>query len=214
MGDSIYINLYMSNLSTVPFKPAPVIIRQETNYPLDGSIKITINPERSSSFALKLRIPYWIRNQAVPGNLYSYLENKPGDFQLMVNGKNEVPVIENGYIILLRYWSEGDAVELNFPMTVRQIIANDQVVDDRNKVSFEYGPFVYCAEEIDNGKQVDEFLSDENSKMSLEYRKDFLGGINLMHAESEQDKCNLVLIPYYLWSNRGAGKMKVWFPRK
>jgi DUF1680 family protein len=21
------------------------------------------------------------------------------------------------------------------------------------------------------------------------------------------------LIPYYLWSNRGVGKMKVWFPR-
>lgn len=212
--DNLYVNLYISNQSQIEINGNDMIVILETNYPSDGRIKLTLNSEKAETFTMKLRIPHWIRNQAVPGDLYSYLENKPGEFQLSINGKSEKPIIDNGYIQITREWSKGDRIELDFPMTVKRIVANEFVTDDLNKVSLEYGPLVYCAEETDNGKQMDNLVVGDSMQFRVEFNNVLLGGVNLINDNSGPEENNLVLVPYYLWSNRGVGNMKVWFPRK
>jgi uncharacterized protein len=212
--DNLYVNLYMANKATIEIKSTALTLIQKTRYPDDGDISLEVNPANTATFTLYLRIPYWIRKQAVPGDLYSYLKDEPVDFQLTINGKSEKPVIENGYIKISREWSKRDEIQLNFPMQVKRIIANEQVVDDHDKVALEYGPLVYCAEEIDNGKQLDAFTVGDSMKTEVEYRNDLLGGINRIKVSTGKENGSLILLPYYLWSNRGIGKMKVWLPRE
>jgi DUF1680 family protein len=98
------------------------------------------------------------------------------------------------------------------------------VSENHNHLAFEYGPLVYCAEEIDNPQGIDDILLDQNEIFSPEYKKDLLNGINILTGQAYLDngkaagmvkqdrKATVVLVPYYAWSNRGVGKMKVWLP--
>ncbi len=96
------------------------------------------------------------------------------------------------------------------PMSVREVTANANVKDDSNKVAFEYGPFVYCAEEADN-KQIDQISIPGNLILQKERKILLSDRVNMLKGTAGGNE--LTLIPYYMWSNRGAGKMKVWFPK-
>jgi DUF1680 family protein len=210
-GNNLYINLYMANHAEIDLNNLKLTIQQETGYPNDGNIKIVLHPDRTVNFDILLRVPHWMRNMAVPGDLYSYMPDKQPEIQLRINGKAESVAIENGYIRLSRQWSEGDSINLEFPMQVKRIIANPKVIDDIKRVSFEYGPLVYCAEEIDNGSQLNDFRVSGTDKIQVDYQNNLLGGTNTITLNQKGTGKELVLIPYYLWSNRNTGKMLVWF---
>jgi len=77
---------------------------------------------------------------------------------------------------------------------------------------------VYCMEEIDN----EVYFNDPNEAYLLpggfnaEYSEDLLNGVvSISGTASFRNKGDLVditAIPYYAWSNRGQGQMKVWLP--
>jgi DUF1680 family protein len=51
-------------------------ITQQNNYPWDGGLAFTVDPASSSmDMNLKIRIPGWAQNQAVPSDLYSYQQH-------------------------------------------------------------------------------------------------------------------------------------------
>lgn len=204
--DSLYINLFVSNNALVKINDNNIKINQKTSYPWEGKVVITVNPEKSTPFTLKVRIPGWAQNEPVPGDLYSYANEQTGDIVLKVNGENIGLQMEKGFAVISREWKEGDQVELNLPMKVRKVIANEMVADKSNKVAIEYGPIVYCAEEIDNRKIADVTIAGE-TVFNVERKKLLTENVNLVTAGEVK------LIPYYLWSNRGTGKMKVWFPQ-
>jgi len=209
-NDSLYINLFISNNTLVSVNGEKIEVTQQTEYPWNGKITVSINPEMEKTFTLKLRIPGWAQNKTVPGNLYSYLNDNSGKVTLMINGAEEKIKINNGYTEVSRKWSKGDKVELILPMFVHKVIANEKVKDDSNKVAFEYGPRVYCAEEIDN-KNISSIAIPDESHFTITPKKVLSENVISLKANINGDE--LTLIPYYLWSNRGIGKMKVWFPR-
>jgi uncharacterized protein len=215
--DSIYINLYMSNQAHVLVKGTMVDISQQTDYPWNGRITVVVNPEKKSSFTLKIRIPGWAKNNAVPGNLYKFLKEDSGKIVLQINGNNEKQVVRNGYLEITKDWVKGDKIDLLLPMTLHRVIADKKVQEDSNKVAFEYGPIVYCAEEIDNNKQLSNVSIPDNAELSIENRSILSNSVNIITGKVDVrnsiQSYNLTLIPYYIWSNRGVGKMKVWFPR-
>ena len=128
----------------------------------------------------------------------------------MYNGE-EIELKQNkGYAVISREWNTGDKIELNLPMVVKKVIANPMVKDDSNKVAFECGPIVYCAEEIDN-KNIENIKIPDNIDLSIEQSVILNEKINEMKGKVNQSE--FTLIPYYIWSNRGIGKMKVWFAR-
>ena len=209
--DSLYINLFITNSAEVSIDGEQMEIAQQSDYPWNGQVNISINPERTKKFTLKIRIPGWAQNEAVPGDLYSYLNNEQVKILLNVNGKAESLKLNKGYAEISRKWNEGDKVELNLPMSIHKVIANEQVKDDSNKVAFEHGPMVYCAEEIDN-KQISDISIPDNLIANIK-EKTILSN-KVIAIEGKVKNKEFALIPYYLWSNREIGKMKVWFPRK
>ena len=159
---------------------------------------------------LKIRIPGWAENKPVPSDLYSYMSNVVGNVSLKVNGKEVKIKMNKGYAEITRKWSKGDKVELVLPMMIHEVIANKKVKADINKVAFEYGPIVYCAEEIDN-KYISDLSIPDNVNANIQ-EKTILSN-KVISIKGKANNREFTLIPYYIWSNRGVGKMKVWFPR-
>ena len=206
-GNTVFVNLFMSNKASIPVNGKTVEIEQKTDYPWNGKVNISVKPKKSQNFTLKIRIPGWVQNDVAPGGLYSY-RNAPSDepYRVLLNGNAVESRIENGYVEISRKWTENDRIELFFPMKVRQVVAIEQVKDVLGLSSIEYGPLVYCAEEIDNETVFNQTVINPQANYIVEMKPALLGGVNVINDGTS------TFIPYYAWSNRGVGKMKVWWP--
>lgn len=203
--EGVFINLFIANEAKIPFGKKNINISQTSNYPLNGNVKIDVNPESKLAFTVKIRIPDWATN-ALPSELYSYRNSISNSVKLLINNQKTDYKIEDGYIKIYRKWQRGDKIDLNLPMEVRNITANPLIEDDKDKTAIQYGPLMYCLEKMDNLETYDENFSAKNFKIN--YNQNKLGGINEIIAKDAQKEWNF--IPYYSWSNRGVGKMKVW----
>jgi DUF1680 family protein len=214
--DELYVNLYVESSAKVIVNNKSVVLEQQTLYPWQGDVHIIITPDAPQRFTLKLRIPGWAQNRPLPGSLYSYTDAASDKIIITVNGKEISYDTHLGYAAITRQWKAGDTVKIKLPMTVRHVIAREQVQDDRNKAALEYGPIVYCLEGIDNNN-LDNFTLPDNAALKVEKRNDLLNGVNVIigdvPANNSQGMLRLTAIPYYAWSNRGVGTMKVWLQR-
>lgn len=221
----LYVNLFVGDTAKIIVENNSVEIKQETRYPWEGVVKITIDPERSAEFTLNIRIPGWAQNLPVPSDLYRYMRKRNEDVKLTVNGNPFTMDIERGYARIRRRWRRGDVVELDFPMPVRRVICNENVKDNRGKVALERGPLVYCAEWVDNGGGVLDLLLPDSIELESKYQEDMLGGMVIIKGKvfelkkSDDGKFTgridreLIAIPYYAWAHRGEGEMAVWLLR-
>ncbi|MDQ2731549.1 MAG: glycoside hydrolase family 127 protein, partial [Armatimonadota bacterium] len=188
----IYVNLFVGSTATVPLETGPVAVTQKTNYPWDGSVKLTINPEKPERFALRVRIPGWSRGAT-----------------LSVGGKPiPNPTVEKGYAVIDREWLKGDTVTLDMPMPIERIEANPNVKDDSGMIALQRGPIVYGLEGIDNGGVVDLRLG-AGAKLTAEYRPNFLGGVTVITGQAIDGR-PLTAIPFYALANREKSRQAVW----
>jgi uncharacterized protein len=222
-GDKLYVNLFVASSADIKMDNGRnVKLTQETRYPWDGAVKMTVIPDRSGKLTIKVRIPGWARNQAVPSDLYRFLDKVDESVALKVNGKPVAADIDKGYVSLDRTWKRGDIIELTLPMPIRRVVANERVEADRGRVALQRGPIVYCAEWPDNPKgHVRNLVLSDRENLAAEYKPDLLGGVVAIKgkavalATDEQDKIGkndqeFMAIPYYAWANRGPGEMVVW----
>ncbi|WP_321370036.1 glycoside hydrolase family 127 protein [uncultured Draconibacterium sp.] len=210
--NDIYVNLFVQSSTSVKMADSEVKIDQETKYPWDGKVKISVSPETASQFAVRVRIPGWAQNQPLPGDLYSY-ENAPSAKpEILVNGESVSYETEQGYAVLDREWKSGDEVELSLPMQVRTVKASELVEDDRGKVAIERGPIVYCVEEKDN-PEIGSIQVSEGTQFETNYDADLLAGVEVIKASGKTKAETFTAIPYYVWNNRGANKMDVWLSK-
>lgn len=100
----VRVQLYgSSDLRTILPGCGAFVLRQDTSYPFDGAIRLTLEPERASRFALRLRIPAWTDT-----------------FDIRVNGDAVDATIDaRGFASIERTWRSGDTVELTLPMSPR-----------------------------------------------------------------------------------------------
>lgn len=220
-GNNLYVNLFAQSSSTIQLnKKLPVTIRQETKYPWDGLVKISVSPEKASTFALSLRIPGWAENQPVPSDLYSFVTPEKDSVSVTVNGKTFRYKNEKGYAVIDREWKQGDVVSYFIPMTIRRVAANQKVEADLGQVAIERGPIVYCFEGVDNGKDLMKLALPDSSKLSEVYNPGELSGVVTISGEGQvmegkkMQTLKITAVPYFVWNNRGADEMKVWIPRK
>ncbi|WP_426581076.1 glycoside hydrolase family 127 protein [Mucilaginibacter sp. R-33] len=223
--NDLYINLFMSNSSNIKLTEGNVNIVQQTDYPWKGRVDITVNPDKTGEFTLRVRIPGWAKQQPVPGDLYTFMDKKSFPLTLMINGQAKSFETEKGYAVLERTWKKGDKVSLLLPMETEKVLANQQVKDDRGRFAFERGPIVYCLEGPDNKDSlVQNILIDKNAIADANYHADLLNGVDVISAEGKSAKRQLKndsilqtdqmvkAIPYYAWANRGPSEMTVWIP--
>ncbi len=223
-GDRLFVNLYGANSAQVEVKGLKVRLEQQTRYPWEGEIKLTVNPEKEGRFVLLLRIPGWAQGQPVPGDLYSYTGQTTGKPSVKVNQQQVELKLEKGFLPLERSWKAGDTVEISLPLEPRQVLANEKVKDDNGLVAVERGPIVYCAEWADNQGRVSNLLLPVGASLQAEYKSDLLGGVVTIKAEGKAFKVEkgkvksetreITLIPYYAWAHRGRGEMAVWLARE
>jgi DUF1680 family protein len=226
-GQTLYVNLFAGSTAAIKMDDSrTVTMTQATRYPWDGAIRLTVEPDKAGPFTVKVRIPGWARGEAVPSDLYRFLETAKEPVTLKVNDQ-DVPVeVTKGYVTLERSWKPGDVIDLNLPMPVRRVLANHQVADDDGKVALQRGPLVYCVEwpDVKDGHVVNLLLSDD-APLSTEFRADLLGGVQVVRGQAMslryvdgrrsvlKERAALTAIPYYVWANRGRGEMAVWLAR-
>lgn len=240
--DGLWVHLYGGNrLTTTLTDGSPVKLTQETDYPWDGKVTLTVQEAGNKTFAIRLRIPGWTENAG-----------------LKINGEMFSGAVRPGaYAKISRVWNAGDLIELDLPMPVRLMEANPKVKNLRNKVAVMRGPLVYCLElpKREGGERTwrDGVFLPENIKLKTEHRRDFLGGVTVLKGKALTFKgrdtfiketagaaapkpaadvddrlyrpftpraletpddgiVEISLIPYYAWANRGLSMMEVWIP--
>jgi uncharacterized protein len=215
--DGLYIHLYGGNqLSTVLKDGSALKLEQQTNYPWDGNILITIKEAPAKPVSIFLRIPGWCKTA-----------------RLKVNGK---PVALNTgsaqYASVKQAWKPGDRIELVLDMPATLIEANPLVEETRNQVAVKRGPVVYCLESADLANRQNVFAIampvnvqlkpvamkiDKGNVMALEGEARLLQNnswANTLYKEvnTTTKPVPIKLIPYYAWANRGKTDMTVWMP--
>ena len=209
----IYVNLYMSNTAEVSLGNGLVKLKQQTRYPWDGNIKISVDPQTAGEFAVNLRIPQWCEKSRVSVN------------KEMIDN----PSMDKGYACITRQWNAGDVIELELEMPVQRMKAHPQVAADKGRVALQRGPIVYCLESADNGDiSLRDVCLPTDSKIKNDFKKDLLGGVmvlncqaltkqqqsweNRLYLPQKNKEAALTAIPYYAWANREPGKMIIWIP--
>ncbi|TJW43498.1 MAG: glycoside hydrolase family 127 protein, partial [Mesorhizobium sp.] len=126
------VHLYGNSTARFDIAGTQIELRQTSNYPWDGAVSITIEPEAPTEFSLHLRLPGWCRKAA-----------------LKVNGEavDLQAVTSDGYAAIRREWRKGDQVELELEMAIDRLYANPQVRQDIGRVALARGPLIYCVEE-------------------------------------------------------------------
>jgi DUF1680 family protein len=211
---AVYVNLFIGSRATLTVNGAKVVFQQTTRYPWDGAIRLSVQPEGETEFAINVRLPAWCQEP-----------------RLTVNG-NPLATFEKvrGYARLQRKWRRGDGIELSLPMPVQRIKAHPKVEADLGRVALERGPIVYCLEAADNGGHVRNLVIPPEAQLSADHRADMLGGVTVirglaaaLHRVAWPDTLYLpaagvpgvthvefTAIPFFANANRQPGEMRVW----
>lgn len=219
-NNSIWINLYGSNtVTTILPDKNEVTLSQETHYPWDGRIRVTVEKCNPDAFSLQLRIPSWTDSASFQLNGSPLkIECKPGSY-------SEVN----------REWKVGDVLELNLAMEAQLIESHPLVEETRNELAVKRGPVVYCLEshDIPSGTEISNVFIPTDLALKPTHDSELLGGITVLEgnllsrseSKSEWDgklyrqykpdepkSVPARFIPYYTWANRGESEMSVWLP--
>jgi len=133
--------------------------------------------------------------------------------------------IADGYALL--DLKGGLPVQIDLHVTPQWLKAHPQVRADRGRVALQYGPFVYCLEEVDNGSNlwaigvdhtvqpmvIDRLHTVPGDMEVLGYRAHRVEGDEqgplYQTAALTQHETKVRAVPYAVWGNRGAGEMLV-----
>lgn len=215
--NTIYTHLYIGNESKLEVDGQKVQIEQETNYPWDEDVKVTVSPEREAEFTVAVRIPGWCKEAEIK------VDGDPVDLH---------SCLKNGYVYVSRLWKKGDQIELHFSMPVERMRANPKVRENAGKVALQRGPIVYCLEEVDNGTGLSSISLPPDSELRAEFEPDLLNGVVTLTGNAERADDSswngqlyksgeyqsvpvaIKAVPYYAWCNRTPGEMAVWIQEK
>ncbi len=220
----LYITFFAESRTEVELNGVAVKVEQKTAYPNDGEISVAISPAKPTKFRMWLRIPTWTQGRFVPGELYRYADSiAAAPITMFVNGDRIDAPVKKGFVSVERQWRAGDRVVLNLPMPVRVTECHPAVEANTNRIAFTRGPFVLCAEGVDNGGATQRFFFDQlpdTSKSTLTTTTIETGSFiqtdvpaQSVTQSGDSENTPLVLTPYYAWNNRGTSSMTVWFPR-
>jgi hypothetical protein len=198
--DAIYVNLFIgSTINVERVAGTDVQMVQKTDYPWSGKVAITVNPKRAANFSLYVRVP-----NRQTSELYTPTPQVNGLKSLALNGKPMVnSKSQDGYAVITRDWRAGDKIEVEFPMEVQRIKADERISADRGLVALRYGPLIYNAERADQS-DVNQVLG--TAPLTTGWRGDLLDGVQVIKG-FWADGSPLVAVPNFARCNRfdGAG---------
>jgi hypothetical protein len=121
---SVYVNLFIA--SKLHWKEKNVQIKQQTSFPFDDKVTLTIQTSKPQKFTLRIRKPEWVTAPS-----------------FKINNKIIQPGLEaNGYWTITRTWKEADRVEILLPMQLH----TESMPDNVNRIAVLYGPIVLAGD--------------------------------------------------------------------
>ena len=181
-----------------------------TDYPYGFNIEYNIE-SAPENMTIAIRIPSWSKK-----------------WKISKNGK-EIGAhnikIESGYAYI--GISKDDKINLELDSNPYIVFPSAKIPDLSGQIAICRGPLVYCAEGVDNKKEITGLhilknVSDIKIQISSngitillvpgvrqEYTEDLY-----TTEEPNYIKENIIMRPYYSWGNRGLTQMKIWFPSK
>ena len=214
--NGVAVNMYGGNkLNTQLADGSNIQLTQNTQYPWDGAVKITIQKCKKTPFEIMLRIPEWAEGT-----------------KILLNGKDPgVDATPGAYAAIKRKWKTGDTVALDMPMEIKLVEGHPLIEEVRNQTAIKRGPVVYCIETPDLPESTDilDVYLPAKTRLDAQYRPEFLGGLtaingNVLLRQDKKEgmyrtmekpdwkKAKAQFVPYFAWSNRGQSEMTVWMP--
>lgn len=211
--ETIAVNLFIESTGTFSLSNGELTIVQKTQYPEHGKTELLLDCSGDASAQIAIRLP---------GGIESYT--------MQINGETIAIEPQDGYLYIQKHF-EKDVVTLQFEWKTQIWHSHPYVRSNIGKIAVSRGPFIYCIEEVDNGKHL-EMLSIPSENTAYEYqieegvlgrigtltvmghRKILKNNTSLYQSATEKmyevEKTNIKLIPYYAWANRGENEMSVW----
>ena len=208
--DTVYFHLYIQSEMETRLNGKKLRLQLDADLLRDGNVCVTVT-EGAAQGKLAFRIPAWTKAASLdaPGK-----ECKK----------------ENGYWILSGDWKAGDQIKLTLPMPVRALAASPLVRETADMLCIARGPLVYCAEEVDNGKDLQLLRMRPEDGIHADVITREIAGVPLpviitagqriipekqapLYADWTQpdtEETQIQWIPYFSWNNRGIGEMRVW----
>lgn len=158
MKGGLAVNLFAPGSATTTVGNRTVNLKQETNYPLAGAIRIHVSVNKPINFPLQIRIPDWATSATVSVN---------GE---KVEGTN----IEAGsYCTVEREWKKETVIELTFPLEMQVAHRSERVgapqggapLFDVKWFAFTRGPLVYATEGLIDGKDRERVINMDDAEL-------------------------------------------------
>ena len=208
--NTVLVNLFIKS----EFESETITISQETDYPRTGKISFKVSNIVDEPQRIGIRVPAWCDKS----------EGK-------VDGRDTEILPEKGYwYVEIPFGTH----EISFDMEIipKKWYSNINVSEDMGKVAVSRGPFVYCVEEVDNGKDLHCLALKSSSQLQGEWKEDLLFGVYEIECEGiryeksgsdrlysdkptvKETSARIRFIPYHTWGNRGENEMRVWLSER
>ncbi|MCR5230553.1 MAG: glycoside hydrolase family 127 protein, partial [Solobacterium sp.] len=200
----IFINLLISS----ELQEDGITVQLNNSFIKKGQLSVNVRTDHP--VLIRLRVPQWVSQT-----------------DCNVNGKSFMPETVSGYTVIpLEPGSH--QINLTGRICPQILSADERVYADTGKVAVQYGPFIYCLEEIDNGKNLSAICLSPDTELYLEKGPEELPGempvlktrakrlrnqtggrlYDVPHFKYEHFE--LTAVPYAVWGNREPGEMTVW----
>ncbi len=209
---SLYINLFISSEMELSVNGNSVKIKICNELMDQNRLGITVCSMGKKPITVRLRIPSWLENT-----------------EFYCDGQLIRPAIENGYAVLAVNREGEQSFSISGSVPPKLMTANLRVRADIGKVALTKGPFIYCFEEEDNGKNLDALRIPVDTPVSEADAKAKLpGGLPTLKVAGQRVEATirdpehlyappdfqvreqeLEAVPYCVWGNRSPGEMKV-----
>ena len=190
----VAINLYVGSCVKMMMQGSEIGIEQkECGLPFKGQDKIILHSDGRKTFTIAIRKPAWVNA-----------------IKVTVGKETFSQCNEKGYVEITKLWGKEEVIKVSMELMPIKVEAHPFVNADVGKVALQRGPLLYCLEEIDN--PIDTNITLDNEELRIEQDKVF-GGIVCIKGKCDKGN-DFTAIPYYLWNNRGKGKMQVWIKQQ
>ena len=208
--DTLYIHLYIGSEITAQLNGQEITLKLDADL-RKGTARLTVLSGEGAG-TLAFRAPAWADHTRVAASGAQHTDQA------------------DGYLLVSGHWQAGDSVEMAFDISVQAVAASPLVRETMHQVCYSWGPWVYCAEEADNGKKLHLLRACPEKTAEAQFTEKQIDGLTVpalivpgkrvtvpenapLYApwrQLETEETKITLVPYFAWNNRGKGEMRVW----
>jgi DUF1680 family protein len=222
--NKIFINLFVGSQTSFSLPKGEIQFNMQTNYPWSGDVKCTLSMKKKIKSTIAFRIPGWSKGIPAPGELYAFSTNASEKPVMLINNTEVSFIEQDGYAIIDREWSNNDVIEYKIPMSIKKVMARNELKYNNERIALQRGPLVYCIEGADNNGKAWNVVAPtkstfetENFSVLDEKVVSLIADLPVLAIASDglsakTSNQKVRSIPYYTWCNRGSNPMQIWLP--